>query len=113
MTSTDLSLCRRAGLADECKLQSYHCRLQSWGKISGPLVRRQFPCHDAAFVFQFLLARELPKSGTQLPCRLVRERCLHDRSETMDLATWLPAMMLLGLAVMGLMFAFVAACDRV
>jgi hypothetical protein len=26
---------------------------------------------------------------------------------------WLPAMVLLGLAALGLMFAFVAACDKV
>jgi hypothetical protein len=30
-----------------------------------------------------------------------------------DLTTWLPGMMLLGLVTMGLMFAFVAACDKV
>lgn len=30
-----------------------------------------------------------------------------------DLAVWLPAVFLLGLAAMGLMFAFVVACDRV
>jgi hypothetical protein len=29
------------------------------------------------------------------------------------LTVWLPAMFLLGLAALGLMFAFVAACDRV
>jgi hypothetical protein len=31
----------------------------------------------------------------------------------MDLVIWLPAMLLLGLATLGLMFAFVAACDKV
>jgi hypothetical protein len=31
----------------------------------------------------------------------------------MDLAIWLPALFFLGLAGMGLMFAFVAGCDRV
>jgi hypothetical protein len=31
----------------------------------------------------------------------------------MNLAIWLPALLVLGLAVMGLMFAFVAACDNV
>ena len=31
----------------------------------------------------------------------------------MDLAIWLPAMLLLGLATMGLMFLFVEACDKV
>jgi hypothetical protein len=31
----------------------------------------------------------------------------------MDLTIWLPAMLVLGLAGLGLMFAFVAACDRV
>ncbi len=31
----------------------------------------------------------------------------------MDLTTWLPALFLLGLAGMALMFAFVVACDRV
>jgi hypothetical protein len=31
----------------------------------------------------------------------------------MDLATWLPAMALLGLAVMGLLFLFVQACDKI
>ena len=31
----------------------------------------------------------------------------------MNLVIWLPAVFLLGLATLGLMFAFVAACDRV
>jgi hypothetical protein len=31
----------------------------------------------------------------------------------MDLTIWLPAMLLLGLASMGLMFLFVIACDKV
>jgi hypothetical protein len=31
----------------------------------------------------------------------------------MNLALWLPAMFLLGLATMGLMFAFLAACEKV
>lgn len=31
----------------------------------------------------------------------------------MDLAVWLPALAFLGLATMGLMFAFVAACAKV
>ncbi len=33
--------------------------------------------------------------------------------EPFDLTLWLPGMFLLGLAAMGLMFAFVAACDKV
>jgi hypothetical protein len=31
----------------------------------------------------------------------------------MDLTVWIPAMFLLGLVTMVLMFAFVVACDRV
>jgi hypothetical protein len=31
----------------------------------------------------------------------------------MDLSIWLPALFLLGLAVLGLMFAFTAACAKV
>lgn len=31
----------------------------------------------------------------------------------MDLTIWLPAMLLLGLAAVGLMFLFVRACDKV
>jgi hypothetical protein len=31
----------------------------------------------------------------------------------MNLTIWLPALFLLGLATMGLLFAFVAACERV
>jgi hypothetical protein len=31
----------------------------------------------------------------------------------MDLTIWIPAMVILGLATMGLMFAFLAACERV
>lgn len=31
----------------------------------------------------------------------------------MDLAIWVPAMFLLGLAALGLMFAFVRACEKV
>ena len=30
----------------------------------------------------------------------------------MDLTIWLPAMLLLGLAAVGLMFLFVEACDK-
>lgn len=31
----------------------------------------------------------------------------------MDLLTWLPVVLLLGLAAVGLMFLFVEACDKV
>ena len=31
----------------------------------------------------------------------------------MDLATWLPGLFGLGLAIMGLLFALIYACDRV
>jgi hypothetical protein len=31
----------------------------------------------------------------------------------MDLAMWIPSMVVLGLATMGLMFAFLAACEHV
>jgi hypothetical protein len=31
----------------------------------------------------------------------------------MDLAMWIPALLILGLATMGLMFAFVVGCDKV
>jgi hypothetical protein len=31
----------------------------------------------------------------------------------MDVTTWLPAVFLLGLAALGLMFAFVVACEKV
>jgi hypothetical protein len=31
----------------------------------------------------------------------------------MDLHVWLPALFILGMAVMGLLFAFVFACERV
>jgi hypothetical protein len=31
----------------------------------------------------------------------------------MDLTIWIPAMLLLGLVTKGLMFAFVAACEKV
>jgi hypothetical protein len=33
--------------------------------------------------------------------------------EPMNLAVWLPALGVLGLALIGLMFAFVLACDKV
>jgi hypothetical protein len=33
--------------------------------------------------------------------------------EAMDLSVWLPAMVVLGLGVFGLLFAFRTACDRV
>ena len=32
---------------------------------------------------------------------------------SMDLNIWIPAMVILGLVTMGLMFAFVVGCDRV
>jgi hypothetical protein len=31
----------------------------------------------------------------------------------MDLQTWLPGLLLLGLAIMGSLFALIAACDRI
>ncbi len=31
----------------------------------------------------------------------------------MDLYVWIPALLMLGLGVMGLLLAFVAACDKV
>lgn len=31
----------------------------------------------------------------------------------MNLVFWIPAMILLGLAALGLMFAFISACDKV
>lgn len=31
----------------------------------------------------------------------------------MDLTVWIPTLFLLGLAALGLMFAFVVACDKV
>jgi hypothetical protein len=31
----------------------------------------------------------------------------------MNLAVWLPSLFILGLAAMGLLFAFVSACERV
>jgi hypothetical protein len=33
--------------------------------------------------------------------------------QPLDLTIWLPAMFVLGLAVMGLMFAFVSACEKI
>jgi len=33
--------------------------------------------------------------------------------EPFNLTVWMPAMVVLGLVTMGLMFAFVAACNRV
>jgi hypothetical protein len=36
-----------------------------------------------------------------------------DVTKAFDLAIWLPALFVLGLAVMGLMFAFMAGCERV
>jgi hypothetical protein len=41
---------------------------------------------------------------TQFRCR---------ENEAMDMTIWLPALLLLGLAVVGLMFLFVEACDKV
>ena len=35
------------------------------------------------------------------------------RSAAVNLVIWLPAMFLLGLCTMGVMFAFVTACDKV
>jgi hypothetical protein len=33
--------------------------------------------------------------------------------EPLNLSVWIPAMLLLGLATFGLLFAFIAACDKV
>jgi hypothetical protein len=35
------------------------------------------------------------------------------KGSLMDLGVWLPAMFILGLVGLGLLFAFVAACERV
>jgi hypothetical protein len=36
-----------------------------------------------------------------------------DFMQPMDLTIWLPALFVLGLAVMGLLFTFIAACERI
>jgi hypothetical protein len=33
--------------------------------------------------------------------------------EPLNLSVWIPAMLLLGLTTFGLLFAFIAACDKV
>jgi len=33
--------------------------------------------------------------------------------QPMDLTIWLPALFVLGLAVMGLLYAFITACERI
>jgi hypothetical protein len=55
------------------------------------------------------------KTGTVFAKNLrIRRGNADQKGETfMNLVVWLPAMFVLGLATMGLMFAFVAACERV
>jgi len=38
---------------------------------------------------------------------------IHGTRTTMNLEVWLPAVFLLGLATMALLFAFLAACEKV
>ena len=43
----------------------------------------------------------------------VLRACWRIPMEPLNLTIWLPGMFVLGLAVMGLMFAFVVACEKV
>ena len=42
-----------------------------------------------------------------------RKKDVSTRAQPMDLSIWIPAMFVLGLAALALMFAFVYACDKV
>src|SRR6478735_4374256 len=44
---------------------------------------------------------------------LAHNQFFHKRDFAMDLAIWLPSLLVLGLVGLGLMFAFISACDKV
>ncbi len=83
-----------------------------------PIISCMLPC-------QIHLDNSLRLSKLQgvLRLRLSQDLALHlqspaggnrpERSQLMDLAIWLGALAILGLAVLGIMFAFVAGCDKV
>jgi hypothetical protein len=52
-------------------------------------------------------------NGTGVAFHLVQRRCRRKKEQFMDLAIWIPAMLLLGLAGLGLMCAFIIGCEKV
>ena len=62
------------------------------------------PAREGASAIPPVSAHELPREAYAIPL---------PRGVAMDLTTWLPAMLLLGLIAVGLMFLFVEACDKV
>jgi hypothetical protein len=54
------------------------------------------------------------RNGIGVAFSVVRHRTLtKNGAPYMDLAIWIPAMVILGLVTMGLMFAFLEACEKV
>jgi hypothetical protein len=52
--------------------------------------------------------------GTRIALNVMTTKELDSkRSCFMNLALWIPALLLLGLAGLGLMYAFIAGCDKV
>ena len=67
-----------------------------------------------AWITQLSRGMPLPRFGRVRHANCQREVTqFYCRGAAMDLTIWLPAMLLLGLAVVGLMFLFVVACDKV
>jgi hypothetical protein len=51
--------------------------------------------------------------GELTPARRSLSNCRCEKETPMDLTVWLPALFLLGLAALGLMYAFTVACEKV
>ena len=66
-----------------------------------------------AFEFARLRFRSRNGTGLALKCHQRFRLKLEKENRPVDLATWLPSMLFLGLVGLGLMFAFVIACEKV
>jgi hypothetical protein len=75
--------------------------------------RTSLPPHDAQIV-RFQRVEELSLAGARIAFYLaLRFVGFPTARIIMNLTIWLPAMFLLGLATLGLMFAFLAGCEKV
>ncbi len=93
--------------------KSMPCNLQALsGLLHGSTALLPFP-HDAEIV-QYQRVEELSLAGARIAFPLALRFVGSPTARIiMNLTIWLPAMFLLGLATLGLMFAFLAGCEKV
>lgn len=85
--------------------QGLGCDLGAEPFAHGALEIPRFPRGDRWVIVALSTSHKLP--GKHL------EKSQFARSLTMDLAVWIPVTIVLGLIVLGLMFAFIVACEKV